>query len=588
MRTATLLLTLALTSSCASPMTPRPTPAGRAEGPSTAAIAPVLRPGELHRYALQWRTHGARRRGAAEIDGGLELRGELVVTALGREQGGTRVALWFTALEQAEIAVQGQAVPLDPALLLHQRAEIVVADDGDVRRARFADDAAPVLRELMTGVIARLDMRGATGPELARQVRGGLGLAQVHYTPVADGTIARSLDTLVRFDIAPDLAVGREALQSQGTLELDPERVPVRIELHDAVGLDDDGLAADDRFTLTRTAVERTAVPAPIEGGVEIDPTAAADAAAVQQALDRQFAAETTMADVQQVLVTIDGGVLPRQGETSRALAYLRGWPEQLPVLAPQIHAAGDGGRQLGFDMLAGVGTPQAQALMVALLRDEAIATSPSYPLLLQRFAFVDAPTRDSAEFLLERLARADATATERAAVLHPLGSVARRLTDAALSERMHGALVAASAERDADIRAAAISGLGNARRRDDLARLQRAATDEDPGVRTEAVAALRTHVVPGASATLLAALADPDRGVADRALTVLHQRHLDGATSPALLQAARDGGYNPALDRAMAEVLLQHRDDADAREALLAIAARTDDPDLAHTLTSL
>lgn len=554
------------------------------------AVAPVLVPGDVHVYALDWRTEATRQVGGAQVEGGLTLRGELAVGAVGREEGGMRVALWITSLEAHALDVQGQSLPIDAALLLGQRAEIVVGDDGDVRSARFAGDSAPMFRELMTGVIARLDLRAAATDGAPRRLRSGHGLVDVTYDRREDGSIARSLASVVRFDTAPGLEVDAADLVGTGRFELDEARVPVAIELHDAALLGDDGFTADDRFSLSRVRVDRGAAPTAIVGGVDLDPTAEVDRAAVQQALDRQYAAEWSLTDVQFTMNTMDGGVLPHQGEVSRSVALLRGWPEQIETLVGLVRAAGDGGRQFGFDLLAATGNAQAQDAMRRLLLEDGADARPEYPLLMQRFAFLAAPDAKSGEFLLERLAHArtggDPLAV--AAVLHPLGTVAGRVTDLALADRMHVALVDAAADEDAEIRAAAISGLGNARRTDDVDRIVHACADADAGVRTEAVAALRTHVVPEATAVLIDALADEDRGVADRALTVLRERHFQGEADPELVERARTGRYNRRIDRAMATTIAIHAKDPTVRTALTAIAARTDDKDLVQDLRTL
>jgi hypothetical protein len=567
--------------------TPPPAAVETAIAAHATTVAPALVPGDVHVYALDWETEATRQLGSGQITGGLALRGELAVAAIDRDADGMRVALWFPSLETHRLTVQEQAMSVDPAMLVGMRAEILVADDGEVRRARFAADSPPMFRELMTGVIARLDLRAAADKGAPRRVRGGHGLVEVHYERGDDGSIARSLDHVLRFDTAPGIDVEANELVARGRFELDADRVPVRIELHDAALLGDDGLVADDRFSLSRVRVDQTAPPPSFARALELDPTAPTDRAAAEQALDRQFAAGTTMADVQITMNTMDGGVLPHQGEVSRAVALLRGWPENIDVLMPLVRAAGDNGRQLGFDLLAATGSAKAQAAMRELLVDEVVATSAAYPLLLQRFAFLHAPDAESGEFLLDRLAHARTTGGPLAvaAVLHPLGTVTGRVGDAALAERLHLALVDAARDADVEIRAAAISGLGNAQHPDDLDRILLACEDDDAGVRTEAVAALRTRVVPEATVALLEAIADTDEAVADRALTVLRERHFEGAADPVLVENARAGRYNARLDRAIATTIASHSDDAAVRAALVAIAARTTDPDLANQL---
>ncbi len=586
MRTALALALVSLLSACGD----RPPVAMPDVEAARTPVAPVLVPGDVHVYALDWHTEATRQVGGAQVEGGVSLQGELSVGAIAREPDGLRVAVWFSALELHTLDVQGQPLPIDAALLVGTQAEIVVDDDGDVRSARFTSASSPIFRELMTGVIARIDLRAAATDGAPHRVRSGHGLVDVTYDRREDGSVARTLADVVRFDSAPGLEVDADDLIGTGRIELDDARVPVAIELHDAALLGDDGFTADDRFSLARMRVDRATVPKAIEDGVDLDPTAELDRVAIERELDRQYAADWSLTDVQIVMNTMDGGVLPRQGEVSRSVALLRGWPEQIEILVGLVRAAGDGGRQLGFDLLAATGNAEAQDAMRRLLLEDGADGRAEYPLLLQRFAFVAAPDAKSGEFLLDRLAHARAKhdLLVVAAVLHPLGTVAGRITDVALAERMHVALVEAAADEDTEIRAAAISGLGNARRKDDVARILVATHDPDAGVRTEAVAALRTHVAPETTASLLAALADEDRGVAARALTVLRERHFEGEADPNLIERARTGQYNARIDRAMATTIAIHAKDESVRTALAAIAARTDDRDLAHVIGAL
>jgi hypothetical protein len=227
---------------------------------------------------------------------------------------------------------------------------------------------------------------------------------------------------------------------------------------------------------------------------------------------------------------------------------------------------------------------------MRELLLDPAGAAWSQRELLFARFAFVDAPTNESGEFLLAQLevARAAGDLQMFEALLYPIGTVTGRVQDAWLGERMHDVLVAAANHEDTKIRAGAIAGLGNARRKDDVPRLVAAASDRESVVRLEALASLRTHVEPVATATLLTHLDDEDPDVAARALMVLRKRHYEGKADPALVERAMTGKYNEYLDRAMASSLVDARQEPGVEVALAAIAARTTDPDLRENLAEL
>ena len=579
----TLALWVAMAAACTSTQ-----PQGAGSAPVLAEVsAPILEVGQVHRYALDWNSEAVRTLERGGVSGAMTLRGELAVAAIGHGPEGTRVSAWFPQLSTHELRVQGQQIVLAEAALVGPRAEFIVAADGDVRRAFFAADSPPIFRELMTGVIARLDLRGAGTRGATRTLRGGHGLVEATYHRDADGAVIRELAGVLRFDTAPGARVGAGALTAEGRIELDDARMPVRIELHDGAALAEQiGLVAEDRFSLVRTTVEPATVVALVDP-VEVDPTAGPDLEAAARELDRQYADGYTVQDLSIAMTTLDGGVLPHVGEISRAAASLRAWPERAELLVPLVRAAGDGGKQLAFDALSAAGTPEAQAVMCSLLAEAQAASWPERLLLVQRFAFVAAPTAASGEFLLDLLAGAERAgdAELRMATLFPLGTVTGRVQDAVLGERMHAALVAHAEHADGPLRAAAFGGLGNARRSDDLPLLLTGLIDVHGGVRVEAAAGLRTRVTPEATSALLAAIADEDPAVASRALLVLRKYHFEGEADPALVERARLGQYNGLLARAMASTLVGSRDQPEVHAALVAVAARSTDGQLAADL---
>lgn len=585
--TNTLVLLALLTSACteAPPFVPV------ASAATQPAIAPVLRAGEVHVYAIDWHTEATRvEQGGPGLSGGLTLKGELAISAIDHGPDGTRVSVWFPRLDTAAIVGAGEEIRLDAATMVDEHAELIVADDGDVRRAFFRPQSAPIFRELMTGVIARLDLRGATEDARPRSLRGGHGLVEATYRRGDDGIVRRELAKVLRFDTIPGAQVEASELSTEGTIELDAERVPVRIELHDSASLRDSiDLIADDRFSLVRERVEQGSAT-PLADPQELDPTAGPDLAAAARELDRQYAGGTHPQDIAIAMRALDGGLLPHQGEISRFAAFLRAYPERARELVPLVLESNDGGRQLGFDVLAAAGTPEAQQVMRELLDEPVARTWWQRELLLQRFAFVVAPTAESGEFLLAQLelARAAGDLQTFEAVLYPTGTVAGRVRDAWLAERMHDVLVDAAADDDTRVRAAAVAALGNARRSDDVPRIIAAASDRASIVRLEALASLRTHVEPRTTATLLAALDDEDPDVAARALTVLRKRHFEGIANAALIGRAIAGRYNADIDRAMASTLVGWRERPEVAIALAAIAARTSDAELRERLAEL
>jgi len=585
------LLVALLFGACTESATPRVAVAELDEG----ALAPVLRVGDRHVYTLAWHAEASRTGAGMRVSGSLALEGELAVSVLAAGPEGTRVSLSFPSLSVRELRVQDGPIEIDAAMLVGHHAEILVAADGDVRRAFFDGNAPPVFRELMTGVIARLDLRGADPDVSPRAIRSGHGLVEATYHPGPGpgNVVTRELGRVLRFDTAPGTTPDAKLLVAEGRIELDDDRVPTVIELHDAIDAPIEiGLVADDRFSLARVRVERgdaVALAVALIDPVEIDPTAAPDQQAVDRELDRQYAGDLTMQDISIALSVADGGLQPASGEFSRAAALLRGWPERADEIVPLVMRSDGGGRQLAFDMLSAAGTPEAQATMRELLSEPASQWWPERVVLVQRFAFVSAPDDASGEFLLAMLDVAeDAEDLElQRATMHPMGAVAGRLDNPWLAERLHHRLVAAAAYEEPLLRAGAIAGLGNAKRRDDVPRFLAAAVDVDANVRLEALSALRFWIAPDTTAALLDALADENPAVGSLALDVLRKRHFDGESDPRLAERARDGRYNPELDRAVASSLIG--DDAPTTlVALAAIAARTQNRELALELAQV
>lgn len=114
------------------------------------------------------------------------------------------------------------------------------------------------------------------------------------------------------------------------------------------------------------------------------------------------------------------------------------------------------------------------------------------------------------------------------------------------------------------------------------------AAGDADAHVRLEAVSALRFWAAPDTTLALLDALADDDAAVASTALDVLRKRHFDGEADPTLVERARAGRYNTEIEGAIVSSIFDDEPAGAARDALVAIAARTTDRDISARLAEV
>jgi hypothetical protein len=505
-----------------------------------AAQAPVLARGDAHVYRVQWDTEAAREHDAGGLDlaGGLHVGGSLVLARVGDHEDGMLVAAWFSELPTARIVANDQTSEIDGTLLVGPRAYFVVAPDGAAVRAFYPADSAGIFREVMSGVLARMDLRAAAASGSPHTIRIGSGLAEVAYRKDGAGTVHRELQSLARFDIAPGVAADAPTVSGTAELAIDADGMPASIASEESAALAEDGtLAAHERFTAVRDRVDRVELVTPdLAALVAVDLLAPPDLAASDRELARQRAGDLTLQDVGIAVQTLDGGVMPRPGFVSRAQGWLRGWPENADALVPVFADAGFHGRQLVFDMLSSAGTPESQRVMARIVGDDAAPEWEETPLLVQRYAFVREPDAATGAFLLELEARATADGHARLAqaLLHPMGTVAWRLgaTEPLVAERLHARIVAQLAHEDGKMRGAAIAGLGNARRPSDADLIVARLGDPDVGMRIEAVSALRAIVTPATTEAVKLALADPDDAVVARAREVL-ERHLDEERNP-------------------------------------------------------
>lgn len=546
---------------------------------AVATIDTALRSDEQHVYAVEWETEATAQRPIA-MSGGVHLRGEIVVRAIGSEEGGVRVQAWFRTLPVREIAVGKETVALDAAQMIGPRAEIVLDASGDPRSIVFDETSTPAFRELMTGVLGRLDFRAAAATDASRVVRTGHGLTEVAYARNEAGEIERTFAKAVRIDTVADPGEAPE-LTAEGTIAVDDAGLPLRIALVDTIAVAERGLTASDRFSAERKHVERADANAtPIAGGFTIDPHAPPDTAASAKAMAQQRAEGLTHGDIALQFMVSDVGTAPKSGFVSRAVGYLRGWPERTPEVEALAYEAVGFGRQIVFDLLATADTPESQAALVRLVESDEAAQWEDMPILLQRFTFLQRPTPATARALLDWHARAGESELGTA-LLYPIGTLCDRVEDAALSTEMHELLVRELESTAKPRRLGALAGLGNAGRMTDAGLVLAHAADVDVEVRAQVFESLRRMPTSGAQTALLVGLKDADSDPAASALrSLLHHYELPISDAP-LVEAGRTGAYHPKIERAVANALSGAIDRDDVRVALTSIAERTTDAQL-------
>ena len=398
----------------------------------------------------------------------------------------------------------------------------------------------------------------------------------------------RALQRSVRFDA--DVDGGTPSVAGEANFELDESGALRSLSALDTVvvaSLEEPVLESETRLNLQRVASTRIdAQPAPnLEGWEVLDPLAPADTVDSARTLARNFADGLTGFDISVAVRSAGHGLPPETGFMVRAVGRLRGWPDSADELV-EIFDSSDAleARRLVFDILASAGTPQAQRVMWELQERDDVRSNPDFPNLVQRWAFVEHPTSESAAFLLELHRDAfdrDDDGT-RTALLYPMGSMSRRievvdpLASAALLETIRADI---EPEAHRDRLTAAIAGLGNAGRSSDLSTLLAFTTRDDAQFRVSAAEALRFQGEPEAEHRLLEMLGDENRFVAQQALAALG--HIDRPNVPTrLARAALEHKVNPAIASSVASEIIAAEIDEDlTRTAVQTLASASTDP---------
>lgn len=563
---------------------------GQVQRPAATVVSagPRYAPGELHLHALEWTAEavGARTPGLPDgvpVAGGLRLRGELALQRVDGRPGETLLALWFTRLDEHELVALGEPIAVDGAGLVGVPVTVALADDGTLTRAWYPPEAPSLLRHVMGGLLARLDLRAAAAG--ARTVPVAHGIGEAVYTGEA-GKLQRTLQRLVRFDAAQGAAQGAALAGGVAAIDFDDRGALSSLVAEERVRAEADGFASEDRFSLIRVAVvPGELLPRPeLERMLAIDPAAPPDPTEAEQVLAQRFAEDMDLHGVARGVQNLDNGLLPYAGDITQMVGLLRGWPERTPEVAALARKARSSfGRGMVFDLLATASTTESQASFRALLADPVAAPPGERAGLFQRFVLMARPDSASGWFVLDHYDAADDA--QRPALLYPAGALAGRLRDADpwVAGLLHERLLTALAEDTTrEGRIAALAGLGNAAWSEDRGRVLAHLDDPDEQVRLAAIEALRE--LPGEDTTqaLFAALADPEPRVAAQALASLHERQLGPADS-ARLAALVDGSPLPGeLQQGLLAALGERLgDDPDVPEALRRLAAVSEDASL-------
>jgi HEAT repeat protein len=253
-----------------------------------------------------------------------------------------------------------------------------------------------------------------------------------------------------------------------------------------------------------------------------------------------------------------NGGVLP---DHNHFLLQATGLLEQHPELCAKMvelfqrPSLDTRGRALVLDLLAGTGTPQAQAALVQALSTKEARGDASYHMLLSRLSLVSEPTVDTVRF-------AERTYGATEGDLHVSSAYVLGATAGALYRQEQSPEALAAVRRLASDLGEArtpseqshlLLGLGNAGVAEQTPLIARHAGSPSAEVRRAAAKALRKIQTPEAASTLLSLVSDAEAPVQAAAMDSLGRRPLDPSTLVRLRDVALAGGmkaenYHPLV----------------------------------------
>jgi hypothetical protein len=561
--------------------------------PTRRAI--TLEPGRTLVYDVDWTTateylpEQGPRTGFALV-GGVRVKGRLSLEAVGEHEGGMLVAAQIEQVSHHEITIDGHVVPLTAEDVSHQPIYFVIEPDGHVPRLWFSPESSGMSRQLLAGLLERIDFRVAFPAEDERQVRVGQGVGAARYVEAGDGKVHRTLARLVRFDGIEGIDADALSIAGQAVAELDESRMPSSFEVKESASFALDGWVfdANESFSLALVRSDDRPprpMPADLHAWASRDPSAPPDREEAQRAFAQQMAQDMTLGEIRGALVALEVGSIPPRRFMSKAAGLLRGWPETAhALLEPGRALEGNASRQLVFDILVAGGTTEAQAVMRELFAHALEEDWPELPLLVNRFGFLERPEPETVTFVVEVEAAARARGHDPLArsSLYTFGSLARQLEydDPWAAASLHARLIEAFEEATvSESRVAAIAGLGNAGRPSDRARLLPLLHDPDDFVRAFTAGALRHMGDAEVEAALLRLLADADSWVASEALSTLDDHLLGPQDSHRLAAMALRGRVHPDVEDRLVNVLITRiEDDPRVVATLRVIAERTAD----------
>jgi len=498
----------------------------------------------------------------ASLAGQVQLVGDLVLRGHGAQGAVQRVGLRLENLSQHSLRVLGQELLPDAAsvdaVFLGREALLELDPDGVVRAVSFREDDPSLFKNTVQSLVGELQVvlregatwsveeptsRGRARTEYSRRDEDAeavrLHKRRVEYVELRGmgqgGTVR--LDSRFEADVARegvlDRVDGEETVERLGTDGNVSAASHVRVRLV---------RGATGHFEADKAPVAVAVLQRLAPGTMVVDPKVRARMLTQQvdgMTADRLFTLLEQFANV---------GTLP---DHNHFLLQATGLLEQQPELCarlveffrrPTLQVKG---RALLLDLLAGTGTPEAQAALVQALSSREATGDARYGMLLGRLSLVSNPTSDTVRFAEKTYASTEGEL--RVASTYTLGSTAGALYRQEQSPEAWAAVQRLAddlrASKAPEEQAHLLMALGNAGVAEQADVIAGYASATSPEVRRASAKALRKIATPEATMTLLSLAADAQQPVQATAMESLGRRPLDTGLLMDLRDLALNGG---------------------------------------------
>lgn len=456
------------------------------------------------------------------VEGDLELVS--YVPEAGAPAGTVQLGARWLRISGATGDALGKELPGLAAELLPARVVVTLEPSGRVRELGFSKDTSPLARLALRSLILELTAElAAAAPGSPGVVDTGSGRARVARS--VDGGTA--ITTRLQYDDLDAFPLGLDDsdthVSATGSVVMDgahPAEVRSHEELHvrEAQGPVSNYQGVTDLSAKLVRRSQEAAVTAPawVSAGVRGTTDAGYDRNASLERRSLGVNEASLLADVR--AASLQQRAAPTEW-IWRDAAYLELHPEACAKLLDAATSMGLPALAAAFDISVIAGGDLAQTALVAALKRAAV-NEEHYIVLVQRLAFLQAPSVDTLAFMGSEYSRLSGTDRGFAAA-YALGALSARVRgkDPLLAAQVRGPIERGlKGARSGSERAALIAALGNAGGPGDAIRAHKASAD--PEVRRAVAHALRRIDERASIAVLLELMSDKEPSVSTMAAT--------------------------------------------------------------------